>query len=220
LRLRALLGAAGLLCAILLAAASLGEARTTKPAHPSKQARVCHRRHGRNVCTTVHTKPHRPHTVTTVTSTTSTSSSATTAAPSVSASQATTTQTTTTQTATTQTSTTTSTSSSTAAALPHGTEIDEKATGQQSPFYAMNANERTLAAGTIRFNVYNFDQDPHTFAIADANGQQVGGAVNVPAGQPDTPVAVTVDLPPGTYVLFCTLPQHAADGMKTTIVVK
>ena len=27
-------------------------------------------------------------------------------------------------------------------------------------------------------------------------------------------------LVPGTYVLFCTLPQHAALGMKTTIVVK
>ena len=33
-------------------------------------------------------------------------------------------------------------------------------------------------------------------------------------------VTLTVTLAPGTYVLFCTLPQHAADGMKTTIVVK
>ncbi len=51
--------------------------------------------------------------------------------------------------------------------------MDERATGQASPFYALDANERTLAAGTIHFNIYNFDQDPHTFAVADANGQQL-----------------------------------------------
>jgi plastocyanin len=84
----------------------------------------------------------------------------------------------------------------------------------------MEANEPTLAAGTLHFNVYNTDQDPHTFAIANADGQQVTSAVNIPAGQPSTPVTVTVNLPPGTYTLYCTLPMHAAEGMLTTIVVK
>ena len=129
----------------------------------------------------------------------------------------TTSSTTETQTTTTQT---TATSSSGPPALPQGTEVDERATGQQSPFYALNANERTLAAGNLHFNIYNFDQDPHTFAIADANGQQLTDPVQVAAGHPGTPVAVTFNLAPGTYVLFCTLPQHAAAGMKTTIVVK
>ena len=200
--------AAGALAASPLAAASLGEAHTTKP------ARVCRRRHHRRVCTTVRTKPHRPRRVTTVTSTSTTSTGST--------SETTSTSTTTSAAAVTQ-STTTSTSTSTtssAAALPHGTQVDERATGQSSPFYALDANERTLAAGTIHFNIYNFDQDPHTLAVADSNGTQLTGAVAVPAGQPDTPVTLTVNLPPGTYVLFCTLPQHAALGMKTTIVVK
>jgi plastocyanin len=84
----------------------------------------------------------------------------------------------------------------------------------------MGANERTLAAGTIHFNVYNFDQDPHTFAVEDSNGQQVGSTIAIAAGNPGTPVTLTVDLPPGTYTLYCTLPQHAAEGMQTTIVVK
>jgi plastocyanin len=84
----------------------------------------------------------------------------------------------------------------------------------------MDANEHTLAAGTIRFNIYNYDQDPHTLAIADSSGQQISDTVPVPAGQTGTAVTLTVTLAPGTYVLFCTLPQHAADGMKTTIVVK
>jgi len=84
--------------------------------------------------------------------------------------------------ATTTTQTTTTTSSSTSAALPHGTEVDEHATGQQSPFYAMDAYQRTLAAGTIHFNIYNYDQDPHTLAIADSHGHQSSDTVPVPAG--------------------------------------
>ena len=193
--------AASGLAVLPLAAASLGEA------HTAKQARVCRHRHHRRVCTTVRTRPRRPHRVTTVTTTSTTATSST--------SVTTSTSTTTTAPSTTQTTTTT-----TAAPLPHGTQVDERATGQSSPLYALDANERTLAAGTIHFNIYNFDQDPHTFAVEDSNGAQLTSSVAVPAGQPDTPATLTVDLPPGTYVLFCTLPAHAALGMKTTIVVK
>ena len=103
---------------------------------------------------------------------------------------------------------------------PDGTEVDETATGRQSPYYALTPYESTLAAGTIHFNVYNYDQDPHTFAIADAHGHQISATTQVPAGQTETPVTVTASLRPGIYVLYCTLPQHAALGMKATIVVK
>jgi plastocyanin len=208
-RSRAALVVAGALAVGLVATASIGEAHTRKP------KLVCQRRHHRRVCRTAHIKPHRRVTTTT---TTSTASGSTRPATAGTTSGSATTSTTATQTTTTQTTTTTS--SSTSAALPHGTEVDERATGQQSPFYAMDANEHTLAAGTIRFNIYNYDQDPHTLAIADSSGQQISDTVPVPAGQTGTAVTLTVTLAPGTYVLFCTLPQHAADGMKTTIVVK
>jgi plastocyanin len=195
------------LAAALVATASISEAHTSKP----KPA--CHRRHQRRVCRTGHVKPRRRVTTTT---TTTTSSGSTTPATSNTTGGSTSTSTTAVQTTTTQTTT----SSSTSAALPHGTEVDERATGQQSPFYAIDAYQRTLAAGTIRFNIYNYDQDPHTLAVADSGGQQLTDAVPVPAGHTGTAVTLTVSLPPGTYVLFCTLPQHAAAGMKTTIVVK
>ena len=194
---------AGALAVGLIVTVSLGEA------YAGRAQRVCHRRAHRRVCRTVHAKP-RPR-VKTTTTTTSTASGSATAAPS------TTTVTTTTSTAT---QTTTTTSSSTQAALPHGTEVDERATGLQSPLYAINAYQRTLAAGTIHFNIYNYDQDPHTLAIADSDGQQLSDTVALPAGHTGTPVTLTINLPPGTYVLFCTLPQHAADGMETTIVVR
>jgi uncharacterized cupredoxin-like copper-binding protein len=198
---------AGALAAGLIATASSGEAHTSKPKP------VCHRRHQRRVCRTVHAKPHRRVTTTTTTTTTTTSSNSTTPATSSTTGGSATTPAPTTTTQTT-------TSSSTSAALPRGTEVDERATGQPSPFYAIDAYQRTLAAGTIRFNVYNYDQDPHTLAVADSGGQQLTDAVQVPAGHTGTAVTLTVNLPPGTYVLYCTLPQHAADGMKTTIVVR
>ena len=197
---------AGALALALIATVSLGEA------YAGKALRVCHHRAHRRVCKSVHAKP-RPRVKATPTTT---ASGSTTAAPPNTA--ATTTSTTATQTTTTETTTTTS--SSAPAVLPHGTEVDERATGLQSPFYAINAYQRTLAAGAIHFNIYNYDQDPHTLAIADSGGQQLSDTVDVPAGHTGTPVTLTINLPPGTYVLFCTLPQHAADGMETTIVVK
>ena len=188
----------------LLGAVGLGQAHTTG-VH-----RVCdHRRGHRRVCRKVHIKP-RTRARTTTTSSTSSS---------VTATQTTTSSSTSTAPPTVSRTTTTATSTS-APALPSGTEVDERATGLQSPFYALDANAHTFAAGTVRFNVYNYDQDPHTLAIETTAGKQIGGTIGVPAGHTGTAVPLTVDLPPGTYILFCTLPDHAAEGMQTTIVVK
>ena len=46
------------------------------------------------------------------------------------------------------------------------------------------------------------------------------GSVDVPTGSTDDPPALTVDLPPGRYVLFCDLPGHEAAGMASTITVR
>jgi plastocyanin len=186
----------------LLAGASLGEAAN----HKAKPTHSCRWRHHHHVCPTRHTKPRR------VTTTSSCSTST--------ASSTSTTTTTATTTHTQTTATQTTASSTTQASLPRGTEVDENATGQQSPFYALTAYEPTLAAGTIHFNVYNYDQDPHTFAIADSQSHQISATFQLPAGHTGAPVTVTANLAPGTYVLFCTLPQHAASGMQSTIVVK
>jgi uncharacterized cupredoxin-like copper-binding protein len=209
--------AVALLCAALALApaTSLGKGHARKPA----TVRVCRRRRGhpgKRSCRTIPVKRRHPTTLATQTTTTTTSAATSTGS---AVATSTTTSSTQTQTSSTQT-TTTQTTSTQSQALPDGTQVDERATGEQSPLYSMEANEATLAAGTLHFNIYNTDQDPHTFAIANADGQQVTGAVNVPAGQPSTPVTVTVNLPPGTYTLYCTLPMHAAEGMQTTIVVK
>jgi plastocyanin len=71
----------------------------------------------------------------------------------------------------------------------------------------------------VQFNVYNFGQDAHTFAVIDASGQELAFA-QLPADQPDTAVPVSVNLPPGTYTLECTLQNHAMLGMRATLVVR
>lgn len=85
-----------------------------------------------------------------------------------------------------------------------------------------------MATGTVQFNLYNFGQDPHTFAIFDHSGHRValidagGGSLqlaSLPAGQSDNAVAVSARLPAGTYTLECTLYDHAARGMKSTLNV-
>ena len=204
--------AAAVLAIGILAAASLGEAQTR---HAGKPKPTCVRRHHRRTCTTHHPKAHHRSTTTTTSTSTSTRSTS-----STSSATSTTTVAQTTATQSTSTPQTTTTTSTTAPPLPHGTEVDELATGLGSPFYAMDANEQTLAAGSLHFNVYNYDQDPHTFAVADSTGHQISATVQVPAGRTNTQVTLNVNLLPGTYVLFCTLPQHAGLGMKTTIVVR
>ena len=43
-------------------------------------------------------------------------------------------------------------------------------------------------------------------------------ATSAPGGGQSTPT--TVDVEPGTYRMWCTLPGHAAMGMETTITVE
>jgi len=136
-----------------------------------------------------------------------------------------TTTTTTTSAITTTTSTTVATSTTTettSTALPSRLEVDEN----DSP-YSLIAGHALVSAGTVQFNVYNYGMDDHTFAIVrgtdtSAKPSPFLGSVppaKVPAGQADAAVTVSAALTPGTYTLFCTLPQHAALGMKTTITV-
>jgi hypothetical protein len=104
-----------------------------------------------------------------------------------------------------------------------GAASEPSRTPALSDGHLVSGHDRLAALARSRaldHGLYNYDQDPHTLAIANSDGQQVSDTVAVPPGHTGTPVTLTINLPPGTYVLFCTLPQHAADGMETTIVVK
>ena len=65
-----------------------------------------------------------------------------------------------------------------------------------------------IAAGTVE--LVNEGESPHTFTI---EGEDVD--VEVEAGQTAT---ATVDLPEGTYTLFCSF--HRSQGMEATLTVQ
>jgi uncharacterized cupredoxin-like copper-binding protein len=133
----------------------------------------------------------------------------------------TTTATTTTGTTTTGTTTTTTTTTGTTtpAPLPSRLEVDENDLGQLPQPYSLVPSHDPVASGSVQFNVYNFGQDDHTFAIQNAAKHQLAFA-KVPAGQSQSAVQVKVLLAPGKYLLLCTLAGHDTLGMRATLTVQ
>jgi uncharacterized cupredoxin-like copper-binding protein len=117
------------------------------------------------------------------------------------------------------TTTSTTTTTTTTTALPSRLEVDENDQGQLPLPYSMRPSHDPVAAGRVQFNVYNFGQDAHTFAIVDPTGHELT-SVDLPAGAPQTAVQVTANLARGQYTLECTLPGHAKLGMIATLTVK
>ena len=67
---------------------------------------------------------------------------------------------------------------------------------------------------TIDFN--NPQSLTHDVAIEDSSGKEVGKTELI--GQGET--SATVDLKPGTYNYYCTVPGHREAGMEGTLTVK
>ena len=56
----------------------------------------------------------------------------------------------------------------------------------------------------------------HDVAIEDSSGKEVGKTELICEGETST----TVDLKPGTYTYYCTVPGHREAGMEGTLTVK
>jgi hypothetical protein len=81
------------------------------------------------------------------------------------------------------------------------------------------AYRTSVPAGTIAFSVTNLGQDPHDLAVRGAlprHTRLAATGVVAPAGH----ATLRLKLAPGRYELVCTLGDHAARGMRTTIVVR
>jgi plastocyanin len=73
----------------------------------------------------------------------------------------------------------------------------------------------TAKAGSISISFANAATLPHNLTVASASGTQVGATATFTGGTR----VLTLNLKPGTYKFYCTVPGHRAAGMEGTLTV-
>jgi plastocyanin len=81
---------------------------------------------------------------------------------------------------------------------------------------AYTSTSETAEAGKVTVEFKNPQALTHDVAIEDSSGKEVGATELIADGSDTT----TVDLKPGTYTYFCTVPGHREAGMEGTLTVK
>jgi plastocyanin len=81
---------------------------------------------------------------------------------------------------------------------------------------AFTATEATAEAGKVTVDFKNPQSLTHDVAIDDSSGKTLGKTEEIGQGETST----TVDLKPGTYTFYCSVPGHREAGMEGTLTVK
>lgn len=91
-------------------------------------------------------------------------------------------------------------------------------TAEETEGFRFVLSRTSVPAGKVIIEFVNHGQDEHNLhAVESAAGTQAGSLPNtLPGAHPE----LTVELRPGSYTLFCSLPEHEAKGMKATLVVQ
>ncbi|HUB99651.1 MAG TPA: plastocyanin/azurin family copper-binding protein [Solirubrobacterales bacterium] len=76
--------------------------------------------------------------------------------------------------------------------------------------------ELTSKPGKVTIDFNNPSSIPHDVKIEDEAGEELGGTETIAKEEE----SATVELPPGTYKFFCSVPGHREAGMEGTLVVK
>jgi plastocyanin len=114
--------------------------------------------------------------------------------------------------------TTSSTSSSSAAAAPSSGGSASKLSLSANPEGQLSYNTKTLSAkaGAVAIDFTNASPVGHNVTIESSSGETVGATPTFQGGSK----TVNLNLKPGTYKFFCSVPGHRQAGMEGTITVK
>jgi plastocyanin len=83
--------------------------------------------------------------------------------------------------------------------------------------YSFTLSRAEVPAGKVIVEFIDGGEDPHNLHLAEpAEGTEAG---SFPTSEPGTHADLTLNMHPGTYTLFCSLPGHEAKGMKATLTV-
>jgi plastocyanin len=81
---------------------------------------------------------------------------------------------------------------------------------------AYTTTEATAKAGEVTVEFNNPQGLTHDVALESSSGEEVGKTELIASGSDST----TVNLKPGTYTFYCTVPGHREAGMEGTLTVK
>jgi plastocyanin len=81
---------------------------------------------------------------------------------------------------------------------------------------AFSSTSATAKAGKVTVDFTNPQAIPHDVAIEDSGGKVLGQTEVIAEGSDST----EVELKPGTYTYFCTVPGHREAGMEGKLTVK
>jgi plastocyanin len=81
---------------------------------------------------------------------------------------------------------------------------------------AFDQKDVSAKAGSVTIDFDNKQALQHDVKVEDSSGQEQGGTDLVSSGT----ATATVDLQPGTYTFFCSVPGHREAGMEGTLTVK
>ncbi|MGH2924588.1 MAG: plastocyanin/azurin family copper-binding protein [Solirubrobacterales bacterium] len=115
---------------------------------------------------------------------------------------------------TTPTASSTSSTTSTTASGGGGGTIALAADPSGALKYQQSSLSGTAGKNTIDFT--NQSSLGHDVCVADSGGKEVGCSDVITGGK----TTLSVDLKPGTYTYFCSVPGHEDAGMKGTLTVK
>ncbi|MCU1346374.1 MAG: hypothetical protein JWL70_2640 [Acidimicrobiia bacterium] len=103
----------------------------------------------------------------------------------------------------------------TATTAPAGAAATGTSVAVTEKEFAIGLAQTSLSAGSTTFSISNTGQFKHNLVV-EGNGAEAKSAT-FEKGQNGT---LTVDLKPGTYEVYCSIPTHRGKGMDTTITVK
>jgi plastocyanin len=81
---------------------------------------------------------------------------------------------------------------------------------------AFDQKDVSAKAGSVTISFDNKQSLQHDVKVEDSSGQELGGTDLVSSGT----ATATVDLQPGSYTFFCSVPGHREAGMEGTLTVK
>jgi plastocyanin len=81
---------------------------------------------------------------------------------------------------------------------------------------AFDQKTASAKAGNVTIDFDNKQPLQHDVAVADSSGKVLGQTDLVSSGTANT----SVNLTPGTYTFYCTVPGHREAGMQGTLTVK